>query len=38
MCVYLDVTHIAREELDRKLSGILEIYEKFQGPTPARCR
>src|SRR5208283_5735782 len=34
MCVYLDVTHIPREELDRKLSGILEIYEKFQGADP----
>ena len=34
MCVYLDLTHIPREELDRKLSGILEIYEKFQGVDP----
>lgn len=34
MCVYLDLTHIPRHELDRKLSGILEIYEKFQGVDP----
>ncbi len=34
MCVYLDLTHIPRKELDRKLSGILEIYEKFQGVDP----
>ena len=34
MCVYLDVTHLPRELLDRKLSGILEIYEKFQGVDP----
>jgi succinate dehydrogenase / fumarate reductase flavoprotein subunit len=34
MCVYLDVTHLPREELDRKLAGILEIYEKFQGVDP----
>lgn len=34
MCVYLDLTHIPRAELDRKLSGILEIYEKFQGIDP----
>jgi succinate dehydrogenase / fumarate reductase flavoprotein subunit len=34
MCVYLDLTHIARHELDRKLGGILEIYEKFQGVDP----
>lgn len=33
-CVYLDLTHIAREELDRKLGGILHIYEKFQGEDP----
>src|SRR5690606_36578917 len=33
-CVYLDLTHIPREELDRKLGGILEIYEKFQGVDP----
>lgn len=34
MCVYLDLTHIDRSELDRKLGGIMEIYEKFQGVDP----
>ncbi len=34
MMVYLDVSHIPREELDRKLAGILEIYEKFIGVDP----
>jgi succinate dehydrogenase / fumarate reductase, flavoprotein subunit len=33
-CVYLDLTHIPRQELDRKLTGILDIYEKFQGVDP----
>jgi len=33
-CVYLDLTHLPRQELDRKLHGILEIYEKFQGVDP----
>src|SRR4030065_1658373 len=33
-CVYLDLTHIPRHDLDRKLGGILEIYEKFQGVDP----
>jgi succinate dehydrogenase / fumarate reductase flavoprotein subunit len=33
-CVYLDLTHISRGELDRKLGGILNIYEKFQGVDP----
>ena len=32
--VYLDVTHLPREVLDRKLEGILEIYEKFLGVDP----
>jgi succinate dehydrogenase / fumarate reductase flavoprotein subunit len=32
--VYLDVTHIPRETLHRKLEGILEIYEKFLGVDP----
>jgi succinate dehydrogenase / fumarate reductase flavoprotein subunit len=32
--VYLDVTHIPREVLDRKLEGILEIYQKFLGVDP----
>jgi succinate dehydrogenase / fumarate reductase flavoprotein subunit len=34
LCVYLDLTHLPRETLDRKLGGILEIYEKFQGVDP----
>ncbi len=32
--VYLDLTHLDRETLDRKLGGILEIYEKFVGVDP----
>jgi succinate dehydrogenase flavoprotein subunit len=32
--VYLDLTHIDRARLDRKLEGILEIYEKFVGDDP----
>ena len=35
MCVYLDVTHLPRETLDRKLAGVLDIYRKFQGADPA---
>ncbi|MFB3816497.1 MAG: succinate dehydrogenase flavoprotein subunit [Candidatus Methylomirabilales bacterium] len=34
--VYLDVSHIPRETLDRKLGGILEIYEKFVGDDPRK--
>jgi succinate dehydrogenase / fumarate reductase flavoprotein subunit len=34
--VYLDVTHIPKEILDRKLEGILEIYEKFLGVDPRK--
>ncbi len=34
LAVYLDLTHIDRAELNRKLGGILEIYEKFQGVDP----
>ena len=34
MCVYLDVTHLPREMLDRKLAGVLDIYRKFQGADP----
>lgn len=34
LCVYLDLTHISKAELDRKLGGILDIYEKFQGVDP----
>jgi succinate dehydrogenase / fumarate reductase flavoprotein subunit len=36
LCVYLDVSHLPREMLDRKLAGILEIYQKFQGQDPRR--
>ena len=32
--VYLDLTHIDRKVLDRKLEGILEIYQKFVGDDP----
>ena len=32
--VYLDLTHIDRATLNRKLEGILEIYEKFVGDDP----
>jgi len=32
--VYLDVTHIDRRQLDLKLRGVLEIYEKFVGDDP----
>jgi succinate dehydrogenase / fumarate reductase flavoprotein subunit len=32
--VYLDLTHLPREVLDRKLEGVLEIYQKFVGPDP----
>ncbi len=32
--VYLDLTHIDCETLNRKLEGILEIYEKFVGDDP----
>jgi succinate dehydrogenase / fumarate reductase flavoprotein subunit len=32
--VYLDLTHIDRDTLNRKLEGILEIYEKFVGDDP----
>jgi succinate dehydrogenase / fumarate reductase flavoprotein subunit len=34
--VYLDVSHIPAETLDRKLGGILEIYEKFVGDDPRK--
>ncbi|MGH9702601.1 MAG: succinate dehydrogenase flavoprotein subunit, partial [Candidatus Acidiferrales bacterium] len=34
--VYLDVSHIPKETLDRKLEGILEIYEKFVGVDPRK--
>ncbi len=32
--VYLDVTHMDSKELDVKLGGVLEIYEKFMGEDP----
>ena len=32
--VYLDLTHIDRATLNKKLEGILEIYEKFVGDDP----
>ncbi len=34
--VYLDLTHLPPDYLDRKLGGILEIYEKFAGEDPRR--
>ncbi|HEX4425002.1 MAG TPA: succinate dehydrogenase flavoprotein subunit [Terriglobales bacterium] len=34
--VYLDLTHIDSATLDRKLEGILEIYEKFVGDDPRK--
>ncbi len=34
--MYLDVSHLPRDVLERKLGGILEIYEKFQGVDPRR--
>jgi len=36
MCAYLDVSHIPAATLDRKLGGILEIYEKFVGEDPRK--
>jgi succinate dehydrogenase / fumarate reductase flavoprotein subunit len=32
--VYLDLTHLPKKDLDVKLGGILEIYEKFVGDDP----
>ncbi len=34
--VYLDLTHIDAQVLDRKLGGILETYEKFVGVDPRK--
>ncbi|MBO8167889.1 MAG: succinate dehydrogenase flavoprotein subunit [Thermoanaerobacteraceae bacterium] len=34
--VYLDLSHKDPEELDNKLGGILEIYEKFGGDDPRK--
>jgi len=36
MMVYLDVTHVPAAQLDRKLGGILETYEKFVGDDPRK--
>ena len=33
--VYLDLTHLGREYMDRKLGGIVEIYRKFVGEEPS---
>jgi succinate dehydrogenase / fumarate reductase flavoprotein subunit len=32
--VFLDVTHLPKDMLNRKLAGVLEIYEKFMGVDP----
>ena len=32
--VYLDVTHLPRQVLEKKLAGVLEIYTKFVGEDP----
>jgi succinate dehydrogenase / fumarate reductase flavoprotein subunit len=32
--VYLDVTHLPKDVLEKKLAGVLEIYEKFVGEDP----
>jgi succinate dehydrogenase / fumarate reductase flavoprotein subunit len=32
--VYLDVTHLPKDLLQKKLAGVLEIYEKFIGEDP----
>jgi succinate dehydrogenase / fumarate reductase flavoprotein subunit len=32
--VYLDVTHLPRELMEKKLAGVLEIYAKFSGEDP----
>ncbi|MGH7294778.1 MAG: FAD-binding protein, partial [Polyangiaceae bacterium] len=32
--VYLDVTHLPRDLLRKKLAGVLEIYDKFAGEDP----
>ncbi|MBM4110362.1 MAG: succinate dehydrogenase flavoprotein subunit [Phycisphaerae bacterium] len=33
--VFLDLTHLGREYMDRKLGGIVEIYRKFVGEEPS---
>jgi len=32
--VYLDLSHLSKDYLDKKLGGIMEIYEKFVGDDP----
>lgn len=34
--VYLDLSHLDRDFLDKRLGGILEIYEKFVGDDPKK--
>lgn len=34
--VYLDLTHLSKDFLDRRLGGILEIYETFVGEDPRK--
>jgi len=34
--VYLDISHLPREQLDTRLFGIMEIYEKFAGNDPRK--
>ena len=34
--VYLDLSHKDPKELDIKLGGIIEIYEKFTGDDPRK--
>ena len=34
--VYLDISHLDPKEIDRKLGGVVEIYEKFMGDDPRK--
>ncbi|MHC4415504.1 MAG: succinate dehydrogenase flavoprotein subunit [Planctomycetota bacterium] len=34
--VYLDLTHISRQDLEVRLGGIMDIYRKFVGEDPAK--
>lgn len=34
--VYLDITHLDPHEIDRKLAGVVDIYEKFIGDDPRK--
>src|SRR3990172_343657 len=34
--VYLDITELDAEEMERKLGGVLDIYRKFQGADPKK--